>query len=161
MKRSTFLNKIMLMPTMVAGYFVNAEISQSDANKFKNGLKAIRNLDYVVLLCNDLTAMKEFYISIMKFPVYRDLGDWIELSIGSSLLTLRERGRAYDGIDNKESASVQLAFRVTPDQVDQCYEELKEAGVPILAPPAVQDWGHKTMFFNDPENNILEIYADI
>ena len=94
----------------------------------------------------------------MYFPVYRDLDNWIELSLGSSLLTLRERGRRYDGKGVTESASIQLAFRVTPGQ---CYEELKTAGVPILEPPKEQEWGHKTLFFRDPEHNILEIYADI
>lgn len=97
----------------------------------------------------------------MQFPIYRDLDNWIELTIGSSLLTLRERGRKYDGNGNTGSASIQLAFRVTSDQVDRCYEELKSAGVPILEPPKEQEWGHKTLFFRDPEHNILEIYADI
>jgi hypothetical protein len=33
-------------------------------------LKSIRNVDYVVLLCNDLPAMRHFYHHIMAFPIY-------------------------------------------------------------------------------------------
>ena len=39
--------------------------------------------------------------------------------------------------------------------------QLQARGVEILEPPASQSWGHRTLFFRDPENNVLEIYADI
>jgi catechol 2,3-dioxygenase-like lactoylglutathione lyase family enzyme len=28
-------------------------------------------------------------------------------------------------------------------------------------PPTDQPWGHRTLFFRDPDGNVLEIYADI
>ena len=33
-------------------------------------LKSIRHMDYVVLLCEDLSVMKDFYNKTMGFPVY-------------------------------------------------------------------------------------------
>jgi catechol 2,3-dioxygenase-like lactoylglutathione lyase family enzyme len=60
-------------------------------------LTNIRNLDYVVLLCNDTARMKAFYHGILGFPIYRDWEDWIEMRVGAVLLTLRTRGRPYDG----------------------------------------------------------------
>jgi len=57
--------------------------------------------------------------------------------------------------------SVQLAFRVTPAQVDQCAEALREKGVAIESEPTGQPCGHRTLFFRDPDGNVLEIYADI
>ena len=123
-------------------------------------LKTIRHLDYVILLCNDLAVMKRFYHEIMGFRVYRDLGTWCELQVGSVLLTLRLRGRDYDGEDGN-GASVQLAFRVAPDDVERCYDELVAHSVEILEPPTDKNFGHKTLFFKDPEGNILEIYAEI
>ncbi|MEM7345065.1 MAG: VOC family protein [Chloroflexota bacterium] len=131
-------------------------------------LKSIRNLDYVVLLCNDLPLMKNFYHDIMGFPIYLETASWIELRVGSVLLTLSKRERPFVGppLPN-ESAAVQLAFRVTPQEVDTCYEELKAKGVEIVQPPQIIDkrvwnyWKHRTLFFKDPEGNLLEIYADI
>ena len=93
---------------------------------------------------------------------------WVEMKVGSVLLTIAQRGRPFDGPpipDN--SAAVQLAFRVTPEEVQSCYEELKEKKVEILQEPQVtnkmfrQYWKHLTLFFKDPEGNVLEIYADI
>lgn len=31
----------------------------------------------------------------------------------------------------------------------------------MVEKPTNQDWPHRTLFFRDPENNIIEIYADI
>ena len=124
-------------------------------------LKNIRNLDYVILLCEDLFQTKRFYHETLGFSIYRDWEDWIEMRVGAVLLTLRRRGRPYDGKKYPDSASIQLAFRVAPNEVDQCYAELLQKQVEILEPPRDQDYGHRTLFFKDPEGNILEIYADI
>jgi len=124
-------------------------------------LNHIRNLDYVVLLCEDVSQMKAFYHETLGFPIYRDWEDWIEMRVGNVLLTLRRRGRPYDGDKHPNSASVQLAFRVMPKEVDECYAELVQKQVEMIEPPRDQDYGHRTLFFKDPEGNILEIYADI
>jgi catechol 2,3-dioxygenase-like lactoylglutathione lyase family enzyme len=126
-------------------------------------LKAIRHLDYVVLICADVERMRRFYEDVLGFPLNRELGpSWIELRIGSSILALRPRDRPYDGpAPAAATASVQLAFRVPPADVDACHAELAAQGVPILDPPADQPWGHRTLFFTDPEHNVVEIYADI
>jgi catechol-2,3-dioxygenase len=118
-------------------------------------------LDYVILLCEDLAAMKAFYHKILGFPIERDWEGWIELRAGAVLLTLRKRGRPYDGQISPGSAGVQLAFRVAPAEVKIWYTELLEKKVQILEPPRDHDYGHRTLFFKDPEGNILEIYADI
>lgn len=123
-------------------------------------LNTIRHLDYVILLCKDLDAMKHFYHEIMGFPIYRDWGNWYELRVGYVLLTLRTRGRPYDG-EGADGAHVQLAFRVAPDEVEACYGELVAHNVEIIEPPQDKTFGHKTLFFKDPDGNILEIYAEI
>ena len=124
-------------------------------------LANIRNLDYVVLLCEDLERMRDFYHETMGFRNYRDLDGWLELQVGAVLLTLRKRGRPYDGPRLTGSAAVQLAFRVAPAEVDACHAELLRKQVEILEAPRDQDYENRTLFFKDAEANILEIYADI
>jgi len=124
-------------------------------------LSKIRNLDYVILLCEDMVVMKNFYTSLLGFPIHRELEDWVEMQVGACLLTLRPRGRSYDDGKLSHSASVQLAFRVLPDEVDDWYRELQKKQAEILEAPRDWDYGHRTLFFRDPEGNILEIYADI
>ena len=58
-------------------------------------------------------------------------------------------------------ASLQLAFKVEPAEVDACADELVRHSVTILSPPTDQPFGHRTLFFRDPDGNLLEIFADI
>jgi len=120
----------------------------------------IRDLSYVIILCDDIFAMRRFYSEIMQFPIYRDDPGWIELRVGSTLLTLRPRGRDYDG-SGAGGASIQLAFRVAPDDVEDIEAYLVNAGVEMLESTRDKDYGHRTLFFRDPEQNILEVYAEI
>lgn len=124
-------------------------------------LSDIRNLDYTVLPCENMAETAAFYRDVMKFPIETDRENWISFRVGASLLTLRPRGPwavCDDGRAIPGSASVQLAFRVPPSAVEVCHEELVSAGVPILrAPTDLPHWRHRTLFFRDPENNIIEI----
>ena len=57
--------------------------------------------------------------------------------------------------------SEQLAFRVEPGEMAGCAAVLRERGVTIIAGPTDQPFGHRTLFFRDPDGNALEIYAEI
>lgn len=127
-------------------------------------LKDIHNFDYVVLLCKDIKAARAFYEDVMGFPVEFDSDRWVSFRVGATLLTLRPRGPSLawdDGPMPSGSAAVQLAFRVPPPAVDTCHAELVANGVKIVRPPTdLPDWRHRTLFFRDPEDNVIEIYAE-
>ncbi len=130
------------------------------------GLGSIRNLDYVVLLCEDLARARQFYLDVMKFRLERETPRWVSFHVGSSLLCLRPRsleGVFQDGPGAPPgSASVQLAFRVAPSEIDEIQAELAAAGVDLLGPPRdIPAWGHRAIFFRDPEGNVIEIYAEV
>ncbi|HTE44643.1 MAG TPA: VOC family protein [Gemmatimonadaceae bacterium] len=128
-----------------------------------NALDAIRQLDYTVVFARNLPSMRRFYENVMRFPIHQELGPrWIAYRVGSNVLALTERGLMFDDPALSEGAlSVQLAFRVPPADVDRCAAALTQAGVSIMFPPTDQAWGHRTLFFRDPDGNVLEIYADI
>ena len=59
------------------------------------------------------------------------------------------------------TAAVQFAFRVPLRALDACHAELLAKGIPILQPPTdLPNWRHRTLFFRDPEDNVVEIYAE-
>jgi catechol 2,3-dioxygenase-like lactoylglutathione lyase family enzyme len=123
----------------------------------------IRQLDYTVIFARDLPRMRRFYEDVMRFPIHQELGpSWIAYRVGSNILTLTERGLMFSDPPTPAGAlALQLAFRVAPDDVDRCAAELAVAGVAIELPPTDQPWGHRTLFFRDPDGNVIEIYADI
>ena len=81
--------------------------------------------------------------------------------VGSNTLALSRPKRLADEPTPKGSAALQLAFRVPPHYVDLCAAELTKNGVALLSPPIDQPFGHRTLFFRDPDGNLLEIYAEI
>jgi catechol 2,3-dioxygenase-like lactoylglutathione lyase family enzyme len=126
-------------------------------------LRAIRALDSTILFARDLPAMRKFYAEVMRFDLYHELADtWIEFRIGANILALAKPGLIVpDRPPPAGAASVQLAFRVRREEVDAAEAALRADGVAIVAPATDQRWGHRTMFFRDPDGNLLEIYADI
>lgn len=127
-------------------------------------LKDIHNCDYVVLLCRNMAETRRFYEDVMGFPVEHDSETWVSFRVGATLLTLRPRGASPAGDDGPAtpgSAAVQLAFRVPPPAIDTCHAELIAKGMPIARPPTdLPAWRHRTLFFRDPEDNLIEIYAE-
>ncbi|ACQ78277.1 Glyoxalase/bleomycin resistance protein/dioxygenase [Beutenbergia cavernae DSM 12333] len=128
------------------------------------GLGALRSLDYTMLLCDDVAMMRAFYADVLGLDVQREVpGRYVELRVGSATLALRRRGRPYDGpAPLAASASVQLAFRVPPNDVDIAAAQLVAGGAELLEPVrSFPEFGHRAVFFADPEQNVIEIYAEV
>ena len=101
------------------------------------GFKAIRGLDYVILLCDDLAKMKAFYQRLFEFQVEEDFPDrMVFFRVGTLFLGLRQRGRPYDGPSlPARSASIQISFRVPPADVDLAYDRLVADRIDVIESP--------------------------
>ena len=123
----------------------------------------IHDISYTVVFARDMAAMRAFYADVMRFPIQRELGpQWIEYRVGSNLLALTSRGLMFDDPAPPRGAlSMQLAFRVAPSEVAACAQLLCDRGVALAGEPTDQPWGHRTLFFRDPDGNVLEIYAEL
>ncbi|MCA6111407.1 VOC family protein [Bradyrhizobium cenepequi] len=128
-----------------------------------SAFRAIQAIDYTVIFARDMVAMRDFYERVLGFPLLRELSPrWIEYRIGNNTLALAKPSRtAADAPTPNGSASLQLAFKVSAAEVDQCADELVRQGVTLLSPPTDQVFGHRTLFFRDPDGNLLEVFADV
>lgn len=129
----------------------------------RSPFSAIRAIDYTVIFVRDMAAMRRFYEVVLAFPLLRELSpNWIEYGLGSNTLALARPSRtAGDAPVPAGSAALQLAFKVSAPEVDACAEELVRQGVALVSPPTNQSFGHRTLFFRDPDGNLLEVYAEI
>ena len=129
----------------------------------RSPFQAIRAIDYTIIFVRDMAAMRDFYENLLRFPLLRELSPrWIEYQVGGNILALAIPSlTAADSPTPAGTASLQLAFRVSPKQVDLCAEELLRQGIPLVLPPTDQAFGHRTLFFRDPDGNLLEIFAEI
>jgi lactoylglutathione lyase len=126
-------------------------------------LAHIRQIDYTVIFTRNMCAMREFYESVMEFPVGRTLGEaWIEYRVGSNVLALTAYGNLFSDTPPPPGAlSLQMAFRVPPPMVQECAAAFEANGIRPVLPVTDQPWGHRTVFFRDPDGNVLEIFAEI
>jgi catechol 2,3-dioxygenase-like lactoylglutathione lyase family enzyme len=129
----------------------------------RSAFQAIRAIDYTVIFVRDMGAMRRFYEDILGLSLLRELSPgWIEYRVGDNTLALaRPSLTAADAPTPNRSASLQLAFKVSALEVDQCADELVRQGVALLSPPTDQTFGHRTLFFRDPDGNLLEMFAEI
>jgi len=139
------------------------EQSNEPSPPSRSAFRAIRAIDYTVVFVRDMAAMRRFYEGILGFPLVRELSPrWLEYRVGDNTLALaRPSLTAADAPTPDGSASLQLAFKVSPPEVDQCADELVRQGVSLLSPPTDQAFGHRTLFFRDPDGNLLEVFAEI
>jgi catechol 2,3-dioxygenase-like lactoylglutathione lyase family enzyme len=128
-----------------------------------SAFQSIRAIDYTVIFVRDMAAMRRFYEDILGFAVARELSPgWIEYRLGGNTLALATPSLTVaDAPTPNGSASLQLAFKVSATEVDQCAEELVQRGVALLSPPTDRAFGHRTLFFRDPDGNLLEVFAEI
>jgi catechol 2,3-dioxygenase-like lactoylglutathione lyase family enzyme len=135
----------------------------NERNPDSSAFRAIRAIDYTVIFVRDMAAMRRFYEDILGFPLIRELSPrWIEYRVGGNTLALAKPSRtAADAPTPDGSASLQLAFKVSKSEVDLCADELVHQGVNLLLPPTDQVFGHRTLFFRDPDGNLLEVFAEI
>ncbi len=136
----------------------------SDTDRISDSaFKAIRSIDYTVIFVRDMEAMRRFYEDILGFSLTRELSsNWYEYQIGNNTLALSRPGLTASDIPIPAgSATLQLAFKVSASDVNQCAEELQRKGVETVSPPTDRDFGHRTLFFRDPDGNLLEMFAEI
>src|SRR5262245_8062389 len=128
-----------------------------------SAFQAIRAFDYTVIFVRDMAAMRRFYEDVLEFRVLRELSPgWVEYRVGDNTLALARPSRtAADPPTPSGSAALQLAFKVSARQVDQCADELVRQGVNLLSPPTDPVFGHRPLFFRDPDGNLLEVFAEI
>lgn len=128
-----------------------------------SAFRAIRAIDYTIIFARDLEPMRRFYEDVLGFSLQRELSpNWIEYRIGDNTLVLAKPTlTAADVPTLRGNASLQLAFKVSVSEVDRCADELLRQGIDPLSPPTDQSFGHRTLFFRDPDGNLLEIFADI
>ncbi len=128
-----------------------------------SAFKSIRAIDYTVIFVRDMAAMRRFYEDVIGLELQRELSaNWLEYQLGGNTLALaRPSLTASDAPTPAGSAALQLAFKVSTADVDACADELVRAGVALVSPPTDHAFGHRTLFFRDPDGNLLEVYAEI
>ena len=115
------------------------------------------------LITNDVKRLVEFYEPILALKAKRTGEDYAEFQTGVGVLAVFSEDAHEKYIPGSAQAaknkSVVLQFRV--GDVDQEYRRLQGLVKTWVKPPTTQPWGTRSIYFRDPDGNLVDFYAPI
>jgi catechol-2,3-dioxygenase len=139
---------------------MTSPVRKRDRHSPGDGVGAISQLDYTVIFARDLARTRRFFEEVLRFPPRHETRQWVELRIGSTRLALTQRGGVYDDPPHSAGPAYHLTFRVARPEVDRCADELSRARIPFAFGTAGYPSLHRTLFFRDPDGNVIEMYCE-
>ncbi len=116
----------------------------------------------ICIVSKDVRRLAEFYIQLLG----------VEGSVNSTFVGLATRGASLSifsdeemeimapgSMDGAGRGGCTIEFEVA--DVDRQFDRLQAMRVPIVKPPTTQPWGRRSVWFRDPDGNIVNFYADV
>jgi uncharacterized glyoxalase superfamily protein PhnB len=124
-------------------------------------------LEGITVLADDVQGLCDFFEGALGFDVDVREPDYVALANDGVRLAIFRRagmGAHTHGHPSFTAARSGQAFELnfectSADEVSARYAELVSHGATDIAAPVLQDWGHFTGFFGDPEGNIHSLFA--
>ena len=127
------------------------------------GAGASPTLVNTCLITKDVKRLVNFYELILAFKAKRTGEDYAEFPTGVGVLAIFSEDAQEKYIPGSAEAaknkSVVLQFRVA--DVDQEYRRLQGFVKTWVKPPTTQPWGTRSIYFRDPDGNLVDFYAAI
>lgn len=116
----------------------------------------------ICLVSRNVKRLREFYESALRVEAE---GDDIHVKLetaGAVLSIFSESGMeqmAPGSMKDYGHGGFTTEFEV--ENVDDEYQRLKSMDVPIVKMPTTQKWGRRSVWFRDPDGNIVNFYQDL
>ena len=118
-------------------------------------------IEHVGIFTKDTSALKDWYMDMFGWKVVYDNGKgtyFLKADDGSMVefgMTDIDGGKH----ELKASGIRHLAISVGTDEFEALANKLKEAGVKVITDAAVNAKGIGTMYFEDPDGNVLHLIS--
>jgi len=114
----------------------------------------------ICLITRDVPRLRAFYQDV--FQVQTEASDTFVAfePVGMPLTLFHMEGMEQMAPGSMQDAGIGnavLEFKV--EDVDQEYARLLDMRVPIVKPPTTQPWGLRSVWFRDPDGNIVNFFA--
>lgn len=114
------------------------------------------------LITQDVPRLHKFYQDVLQVQAEGDANFVAFESTGIPLTLFHTEGMEHMAPGSMQGAgigNVVLEFEV--EDVDAEYARLLEMGAPIVKPPTTQPWGLRSVWFRDPDGNIVNFFAAV
>lgn len=154
------------MSFLVIGLAVAATGWSANAQMTGSNPPAHGHLPRLVNTCvitNNVKRLVEFYEQILQLKARKSGEDYAEFPSDAGVLALfsAEAQEKYisGSTEAAKNRSVILEFRVS--DVDQEYRRLQSLVKIWVKPPTNQPWGTRSIYFRDPDGNLVNFYAPV
>jgi catechol 2,3-dioxygenase-like lactoylglutathione lyase family enzyme len=121
----------------------------------------VPRLMHTCLITDDVNRLVKFYESILVVKAQRSGKDYVEFHTGVGVLAVFSAASQEKYIPGSAEAaknkSAILEFQVT--DVDKEYVRLQGLVKTWVKPPSTQPWGTRSIYFRDPDGNLVDFYA--
>lgn len=116
------------------------------------------SLEHVGISANDTIALKNWYVKLFNLKVVYDNKKekptyFLLMPDGGGLIEIYPANSLSEKVDNNKQGIRHLAFGT--DDIEKEYKKLLDNNVEIVTELSTSSKGVKTVFFRDPEGNIL------
>lgn len=121
-------------------------------------------LTHVCLFTDNVQQLVDFYGAVLDVEVPKNITVYFQFEIENaavlSIYDVEEQNRLAPGsAELRHNRSTILEFQV--EDVDKDYERLTELGVEWIKHPTTQEWGNRSIYFRDPDGNLVNFYSRI
>jgi predicted enzyme related to lactoylglutathione lyase len=128
------------------------------------GKKTVK-FTHACIITQKLDTLRDFYREVLQVEpkVYQE--DYLEFPMEGAILSLYRQESLEKTVPGAMQAghnkSVMLEFQVA--DVDREYARLQKAQIPIdwVMPPTTFPWGNRSIYFRDPEGNMVNLYSTV
>lgn len=115
------------------------------------------------IVTENVARLLTFYRDVLQIEPQTYGEDYVEFPTECGTLSLfsaeaHER-LAPGSIRPAANKSVILEFQV--DDVDSEYKRLQQMEIEWVRLPTTEPWGNRTIYFRDPEGNLVELFCDV
>jgi uncharacterized glyoxalase superfamily protein PhnB len=144
----------------MAGWSANSQTTEDHppANSGSNPI-----LVNTCLITDNVERLVQFYEPILALKAERSGKDYAEFHTGAGVLAIFSAAAQQKYIPGSAEAgknkSAILQFRVT--DVDKEYARLQSMVKTWVKPPTTQPWGTRSIYFRDPDGNLVDFYVRV
>lgn len=122
-------------------------------------------LTHICIITENLPELRDFYQKILQVQPEQFKDDYVEFGTGGAILSLFElenhEALAPKSMASGANRSIELEFQVEDVGIE--YARLSDLQEPIewVMPPTTLSWGNRSIYFRNPDGNLINFYSRI
>jgi catechol 2,3-dioxygenase-like lactoylglutathione lyase family enzyme len=149
------------MAMVLAASAAGSPASPQKSDSSSSGLGNVPALAHTCLITSNVKRLVDFYEPILNLKAKWSGNDYAEFHTGVGVLAIfsAEAQEKYipGSAEAAKNKSLVLEFEVA--DVDREYQRLGSLVKVWVKPPTTQPWGTRSIYFRDPDGNLVDFYA--